>query len=218
MIELKDVVKVYPNGTVALNKVNLSFNKGDFVILMGESGAGKTTLLKIIRGDEEPTSGSVKIDGIDISKLNKTTLRRRIGFAFQDFTLIEDRTVFDNVSLPLQFLGVGIRELHKRAENVLNAVKLNDKIYKLVKELSYGERQRVSIARALIYEPEILLLDEPTGNLDVETARTVLNFIEALNERGTTVIMSTHHLIEFGNKPKGIINIKNGRIVRKEYV
>lgn len=218
MIELKDVVKVYPNGTVALNKVNLSFNKGDFVILMGESGAGKTTLLKIIRGDEEPTSGSVLIDGIDISKLNKTILRRRIGFAFQDFTLIEDRTVFDNVSLPLQFLGVGIRELHKRAENVLNAVKLNDKIYKLVKELSYGERQRVSIARALIYEPEILLLDEPTGNLDVETARTVLNFIEALNERGTTVIMSTHHLIEFGNKPKGIINIKNGRIVRKEYV
>lgn len=218
MIELRDVSKVYPNGTIALEKVNLKFNKGDFVILMGESGAGKTTLLKIIRGDEEPTEGLVLFENKNIQQYNKTLLRRKIGFAFQELTLIEDRTVFDNVSLPLQFKGASFSEMHERVESVLQAVKLRDKMYRLIKELSYGERQRVSIARALIFEPEMLLLDEPTGNLDVETAKTVLNFVEALNERGVTVIMSTHHLIEFGNKSKGIIKIKKGRIVGKEYV
>jgi len=218
MIELRNVSKIYPNGTIALDKVNLKFNKGDFVILMGESGAGKTTLLKVIRGDEEPTEGEVLFENENVLKYNKTLLRRKIGFAFQDLTLIEDRTVFDNVSLPLQFKGVGFKEIHNKVEGALSEVRLRDKMYKLVKELSYGEKQRVSIARALIYEPEVLLLDEPTGNLDIDTARAVLNFVEALNERGTTVIMSTHHLIEFGNKPKGIIKIKKGRIVGKEYV
>lgn len=218
MIELKNVSKIYPNGTVALDKVNLKFNRGDFVILMGESGAGKTTLLKIIRGDEDPTDGEVLFENMTISRYNKTLLRRKIGFAFQDLTLIEDRTVFDNVSLPLQFKGATFREIHNKVESVLSQVKLREKMYKLVKELSYGEKQRVSIARALIYEPEVLLLDEPTGNLDVETARAVLNFVEVLNERGTTVIMSTHHLIDFGNKPKSIIKIKKGRVIGKEYV
>ncbi|BAL81179.1 cell division ATP-binding protein FtsE [Caldisericum exile] len=218
MIELKNVSKVYPNGTIALDKVNLKFNKGDFVILMGESGAGKTTLLKIIRGDEEPTEGTVLFEGVDIQRYNRTSLRRKIGFAFQDLTLIDDRTVFDNVSLPMQFRGASFREIHNKVEAVLSEVRLREKMYKLVKELSYGEKQRVSIARALIYEPIVLLLDEPTGNLDVDTARAVLNFVEVLNERGTTVIMSTHHLIEFGNKPKGIIKIRKGRIVGKEYV
>lgn len=218
MIELRNVSKIYPNGTIALDKVNLKFNKGDFVILMGESGAGKTTLLKIIRGDEEPTEGEVLFENENVLKYNKTLLRRKIGFAFQDLTLIEDRTVFDNVSLPLQFKGVGFKVIHNKVEGALSEVRLRDKMYKLVKELSYGEKQRVSIARALIYEPEVLLLDEPTGNLDIDTARAVLNFVEALNERGTTVIMSTHHLIEFGNKPKGIIKIRKGRIVGKEYV
>jgi cell division transport system ATP-binding protein len=218
MIELRNVSKIYPNGTIALDKVNLKFNKGDFVILMGESGAGKTTLLKIIRGDEEPTEGEVLFENENVLKYNKTLLRRKIGFAFQDLTLIEDRTVFDNVSLPLQFKNVGFKEIHNKVEGALSEVRLRDKMYKLVKELSYGEKQRVSIARALIYEPEVLLLDEPTGNLDIDTARAVLNFVEALNEFGTTVIMSTHHLIEFGNKPKGIIKIRKGRIVGKEYV
>ncbi|MGB9832349.1 MAG: cell division ATP-binding protein FtsE [Caldisericum sp.] len=218
MIELKNVSKIYPNGAVALDKVNLKFNKGDFVILMGESGAGKTTLLKIIRGDEEPTEGLVTFESIDIRKYNKTDLRRKISFAFQDLTLIDDRTVFDNVSLPMQFRGISFKEIHNKVETVLSEVKLREKMYKLVKELSYGEKQRVSIARALIVEPNVLLLDEPTGNLDVDTAKAVLNFVEVLNERGTTVIMSTHHLIEFGNKPKGIIKIKKGRIVGKEYV
>ncbi|MFU2157888.1 MULTISPECIES: cell division ATP-binding protein FtsE [Caldisericum] len=218
MIELKNVSKIYPNGAVALDKVNLKFNKGDFVILMGESGAGKTTLLKIIRGDEEPTEGLVTFESIDIRKYNKTDLRRKISFAFQDLTLIDDRTVFDNVSLPMQFRGISFKDIHNKVETVLSEVKLREKMYKLVKELSYGEKQRVSIARALIVEPNVLLLDEPTGNLDVDTAKAVLNFVEVLNERGTTVIMSTHHLIEFGNKPKGIIKIKKGRIVGKEYV
>ncbi|MGB9793723.1 MULTISPECIES: cell division ATP-binding protein FtsE [Caldisericum] len=218
MIELKNVSKIYPNGAVALDKVNLKFNKGDFVILMGESGAGKTTLLKIIRGDEEPTEGLVTFESIDIRKYNKTDLRRKISFAFQDLTLIDDRTVFDNVSLPMQFRGISFKDIHNKVETVLSEVKLREKMYKLVKELSYGEKQRVSIARALIVEPNVLLLDEPTGNLDIDTAKAVLNFVEVLNERGTTVIMSTHHLIEFGNKPKGIIKIKKGRIVGKEYV
>jgi len=218
MIELENVSKVYPNGTVALDKINMKIERGDFVILMGESGAGKTTLLKIIRGDEEPTYGEVFYDNKSLRKYSKVHIRRRIGFAFQDLTLIEDRTVLDNISLPLQFKGASFREIHDKVESLVSHMRLKDKMYKLVKELSYGEKQRVSIARALIVEPETLLLDEPTGNLDEETAKVVLNFVEALNERGTTIIMSTHHLIEFGNKPKSLLKLKNGRIIGKDYV
>ncbi|MGB9695193.1 MAG: cell division ATP-binding protein FtsE [Caldisericaceae bacterium] len=217
MIELKNIEKVYPNGTTALSKVSFSIQDGDFVILMGESGAGKTTLLKIIHGQEEPTSGSIFLDGKDLKLISKSFLRREIGFAFQDFMLIEDRTVFENVSLPLQIRGESYGALNNKVHTSLKAMKLDEKSYKLVRELSGGEKQRISIARALISNPHILILDEPTGNLDSDTAKEVISYVEAMNENGTTVIMSTHHIVEWNGRPKTVIKLKNGRILKRDY-
>ncbi len=217
MIEIKNIEKIYPNGTIALSKISLNVEKGDFVVLMGESGAGKTTLLKIIHSEEAPTTGSIIYEGEDIRNIPSTVLRRKIGFAYQDFMLIEDRTVFENISLPLQITGEPYKSLSNRVKTALKAMKLENKTFKLVKELSGGEKQRVSIARALISNPEVLLLDEPTGNLDNDTAKEIILYIEAMNEKGTTVIMSTHHIIDWDSKPKKILKLKNGRILKKDY-
>jgi cell division transport system ATP-binding protein len=218
MIELKDIEKTYPNGTVALKKVSIKIEKGDFVILSGESGAGKTTLLKIIHGEENPTSGSIFYNGEEVNKIPISDLRRKIGFAYQDFMLIEDRTVVENITLPLQIKGESFRDLSKKSQSALKAMNIEDKTYKLVRELSGGEKQRVSIARALIANPEVLMLDEPTGNLDIDTATEVMKYIEAINEQGATIIMATHHMFNWGTKPKKIIRLKDGRVVKKEYV
>lgn len=218
MIEIKDIEKLYPNGTQALKKINLTIEKGEFIILTGESGAGKTTLLKIIHGDEEITSGEVFYEGTEIRKIPQHILRRKIGFAYQDFLLIEDRTVIENVTIPLQFKGESFREISHKAETALKAMNLIDKTYKLVKELSGGEKQRVAIARAIISNPEVILLDEPTGNLDNETAVEIMKYLEAINENGITIVMSTHHMLNWNSKPKKILKLKEGRIIRKDYV
>ena len=219
MIELKDVIKIYPNGTVALDKVNLKINKGDFIYIVGESGAGKTTLLRILHLDEYPTRGEMFAFGKRVDKRTKPYLwRRKVQLAYQDFMLIEDRTVFENITLPLQVKGENYSMLVQRAETVLASLGLRDKMHKLVRELSGGEKQRVSLGRAVISEPEILLLDEPLGNLDMETATVIMNFIDAINERGITVVMSTHHMVKRETSPKRIIKLKNGRIIAKGYV
>ncbi len=219
MIELRDVVKVYPNGTVALNKVNLKINKGDFVYIVGESGAGKTTLLRILHLDERPTRGEIFAFGKRIDRSTKTHLwRRKVQLAYQDFMLIEDRTVFENITLPLQVIGSSYSVLVQRAETVLSSLGLRDKMYKLVRELSGGEKQRVSLARAVISTPDVLLLDEPLGNLDKDTASLIMRFIDAINESGITVVMSTHHMVKRETSPKRIIKLKNGRIIAKGYV
>lgn len=218
MIELKEVEKTYPNGTIALKKINLSIEKGEFIILTGESGAGKTTLLKVVHGEENITSGDITFDNININKIPSHILRRKIGFAYQDFMLIEDRTVIENVTLPLQISGESFKEISHKAETILKAMNLKNKTYKLVKELSGGEKQRVAIARAIISNPEVIILDEPTGNLDNETAIEVMQYLEAINETGITIVMSSHHMINWNSKPKKVIRLKEGRIIKKEYV
>ncbi|NCQ53127.1 MAG: ATP-binding cassette domain-containing protein [Caldiserica bacterium] len=218
MIEIRDLEKIYPNGTTALTKINLTIEKGEFVYVVGESGAGKTTLLKILHGEECSTTGYIKYLGKDIRNIPSHTLKRKISFSYQDFMLIEDRTVFENITLPLQFIGESLRSLASKSFTILEAMKLKDKMYKLVKELSGGEKQRISIARAIIANPEVILLDEPFGNLDKETAEKMMPYIEALNEKGTTIIMATHHMLEENSTPKRIIKLKKGRIINKEYV
>lgn len=218
MIEIKDLEKVYPNGTSALSKINLNIDKGEFVYVVGESGAGKTTLLKILHGEENSTAGYIKYKGKDIKDIPSHVLKRLISFSYQDFMLIEDRTVLENVTLPLQFLGESYRNMLSKATTILEAMKLKDKMYKLVKELSGGEKQRISIGRSIITNPELILLDEPLGNLDKETAAEIVSYIDALNEKGITIIMSTHHMLSENSTPKRIIRLKNGRIINKDYV
>jgi cell division transport system ATP-binding protein len=218
MIEIKDLEKVYPNGTSALSKINLNIEKGEFVYVVGESGAGKTTLLKILHGEETSTAGYIKYKGKDIKNIPSHVLKRLISFSYQDFMLIEDRTVLENITLPLQFLGESYRNMLSKATTILEAMKLKDKMYKLVRELSGGEKQRISIGRSIITNPELILLDEPLGNLDKETAAEIIIYIDALNEKGITIIMSTHHMLSENSTPKRIIRLKNGRIINKDYV
>ncbi len=220
MIKLKDVTKIYSNGTVALKKVNLQIEKEDFVYITGESGAGKTTLLRLIHLDETPTNGSVFYQNEPIKKHFKVyEWRRKVQLAYQDFMLIEDRTVFDNITLPLQIIGESFSTINEKAETVLNALNLREKMYKLVNELSGGEKQRISLGRAVISNPALILLDEPLGNLDKETAQIIMDFVEAINEQGVTVVMSTHHMVNRNSSlPKKIITLKNGRVIHKGYV
>ncbi len=218
MIEIKNLEKVYPNGTIALSRINLTIEKGEFLYIVGESGAGKTTLLKIIHGEEKPTSGSVMYDGKAVDEFPSHVLKQKIGFAYQDFMLIEDRSVMENVSLPLQYQGENFKSIYNKTSSILEAIKLKDKMYKLVKELSGGEKQRISLARAIIMNPEVLILDEPLGNLDRDTASVIMQYVEALNEKGTTILMSTHHMLNEDTIPRKIIKLKKGRIVTKDYV
>jgi cell division transport system ATP-binding protein len=219
MIELKNVTKIYPNGTIALSKVNIKINRGDFVYIMGESGAGKTTLLRLIHCDESPTKGMVLYENDMIqNKFKDYIWKRKVQLAYQDFMLMENRTVFENVSLPLQVVGKSISEIYSKVESILYPLKMKDKMFSLVRELSGGEKQRVSLARAVVNDPEILLLDEPLGNLDKDTALVIMDFIDAINEKGTTVIMSTHHMVERTTTPKKILRLRKGRIIFKGYV
>ncbi len=219
MIEIKDVVKIYENSVTALEKVNFRIEKGDFLYITGESGAGKTTLLRLIHCDELPTSGEILYNEKPILKQFPLYIwRRKTSFAYQDYMLIGDRTVFENVTLPIQVKGESFSKMRLKARSVLNALKLQDKMYKRVKSLSGGEKQRLTIARALITNPDILLLDEPTGNLDKDTAEIVMRYVEAVNEQGTTVVMATHHFVQMNGRPKRIIKLHRGRIIGKAYV
>jgi len=219
MLELKNVTKIFPNGTVALERINIKIGRGDFVYIVGESGAGKTTLLRLIHRDERPTKGTLLYENDAIERrFNEYIWKRRVQLSYQDFMLMEERTVFENVSLPLQIAGKRLSEIHSRVESILSPLKLKHKMFVLVKELSGGEKQRVSLARAVIGEPEILLLDEPLGNLDKNTATIIMDFIDAINEKGTTIIMSTHHMVKRSTTPKRIVKLHNGRVIFKGYV
>jgi len=219
MLELRNVTKIFPNGTVALERINIKIERGDFVYIVGESGAGKTTLLRLIHRDERPTKGTLLYENYAVERrFTEYVWKRRVQLSYQDFMLMEERTVFENVSLPLQIAGKSLTEIHSRVESILSPLKLKHKMFVLVKELSGGEKQRVSLARAVIGEPEILLLDEPLGNLDKNTATIIMDFIDAINEKGTTIIMSTHHMVKRSTTPKRIIKLHNGRIIFKGYV
>ncbi len=219
MIELVNVTKEYENGVVALSEVNLKIENGEFVFLIGSSGAGKTTVTKLLMREENVTSGQVFIDGKDVTQLKDKDipyLRRNMGVVFQDFRLLEDRTVYENVEFAMQIVGASRRDIRRRVPTVLNMVGLNYKAKMFPRQLSGGEQQRVALARALVNNPSLLLADEPTGNLNPETAMEIMEIFENINAMGTTIIMATHAHDIVDAMHKRVIAIEDGRVVRDQ--
>ena len=221
VVEAIDLKKTYMLGKVpveALQGVNLKVEKGDFLAVLGPSGSGKSTLLNLIGALDKPTSGTLLIDGVDVSKLNDNhlaDLRRRVGFVFQFFNLIPRFAAIDNVELSMSIAGMNRSERKKRAAELLETVGLKDRTKHKPAELSGGQQQRVAIARALANNPSFLLLDEPTGNIDSKTAHEVMEIIKILNEKGVTIIMVTHdqHL---AREAKRTVQMMDGVIISNE--
>lgn len=219
MIDLKDVSKVYDNGSIALDHVSLHIGKGEFVFVVGASGAGKSTLIKLLSHEELPTSGSVYVDGTAVNRLPKSRvpyLRRKMGIVFQDFRLLPNKTAEENVAFAMEVIESPRRVIKERVRNVLDLVGLLGKADALPHNLSGGEQQRVAIARAIVNRPLLLIADEPTGNLDPETSRDIMDTFKKINHMGTTVLMVTHdkQMVDLMNKR--VIEIVNGHVVRDE--
>lgn len=216
MIEFKNVSKVYTNGTSALKNINLHIKKGEFVFIVGSSGSGKSTFLKLIMHEEIPSEGTIYLDGINISQVTKKEvpyIRRKMGIVFQDFRLIDKMTVFDNVAFAMRVTGASERDVKKRVPYILNLVELQDKADCRPAELSGGEQQRVSLARALVNNPSIIIADEPTGNIDPEMSYEIVELLTEINKRGTTILMVTHEHDLVQHFGKRVIEINNGNIM-----
>ncbi len=216
MIEFKDVTKIYDGEIVALESIDLSIEKGEFVFIHGPSGAGKSTLLKLIYMDELPNRGEVIVGQFSSKKANSKTiamLRRQIGVVFQDFLLIDDLSVFENVALPLRVVGKRSSEINSLVSKMLQLVALSAKRQKLPRKLSGGEQQRVAIARAMALRPSILLADEPTGSVDPETALGIFDLLEDINRAGATVVVATHDLSHAQRLGKRVIELCKGKIL-----
>ncbi len=219
MINFYNVTKLYPNGVKALNDVSLRICKGEFVFLVGPSGAGKSTLIKIIFREELPTRGQVLFNGKNVARLKGREvpyLRRKIGMVFQDFRLLSQKTVGENVAFAMEVTGASTKEIRKRVPEVLEQVGLKEMINELPTELSGGEQQRVCIARSLVNNPILLIADEPTGNLDPDTAWGLMKLLEEINKAGTTVVMSTHAREIVDQMKKRVVAISQGKIARDE--
>lgn len=215
MINFKNVSKRYPDGYVALNNVDLAVKSGEMVFLTGHSGAGKSTLLKLIAAIERPTSGTITISGQNIAQLKPAAipyLRRRIGFIFQDHKLLFDRSVFDNVLLPLQISNFDNTMVAARVRAALDKVGLLKKEKATPIALSGGERQRLCIARAVVHRPAILIADEPTGNLDIEYARDIMAMFTSFNQVGVTVLIATHDASLLEDTQHRILSLKQGKL------
>lgn len=216
MIEFKNVTKKYDNKTVALNNVSLNINKGEFVFVVGSSGAGKSTFLKLMMREEVPTSGTITIDGIVLNKMRKKNipiLRRKLGVVFQDFRLIPTMTVFDNVAFAMRVIGTKEKKIRRRVPYLLSLMGLSDKSRNYPRELSGGEQQRVALARALANDAEVIIADEPTGNVDPKMSYEIVDLLMRLNEAGTTVIMVTHEHSLVKCFDKRVIILDKGSVV-----
>ena len=216
MIEFKGVHKVYDNGTKALKDVNLRIDKGEFVFIVGASGAGKSTFLKLIMREEVANAGEVIVNDFKLSKLKRREipyLRRTMGIVFQDFRLINNMNVFDNVAFAMRVIGASQREVRKRVPYILGLVGLQNKARNYPMELSGGEQQRVALARALVNNPALIIADEPTGNIDPELSYEIVELLNEINRRGTTVLMVTHErdLVRMFNRR--VIEIREGCVV-----
>ncbi len=216
MIQLRAVTKKYKN-KYALKNVNLDIGNGEFVFLVGKSGAGKSTLMKILYKEETPSSGTVIIGGLNIANITSDkvpNLRRCMGIVFQDYKLLPKQTVYDNVAYVIKTLGISSKEVHKRVTGALKVVGLIDKMKAKPTELSGGEQQRVSIARAIVNGPPLLIADEPTGNLDPKNSLEVMQILDQINQRGITVIVSTHDQNMVDYFKKRVITLDNGEVIR----
>lgn len=217
MILLDRVTKTYPKRKdVALDRLNLHVEAKEFVIVVGQSGAGKSTLLKILTREEKPTSGKIIVGGIDYERLKDRDvpkLRRKIGVVFQDFKLLPNKTVFENVAFALEIAGMSNKEIKHTVPKVLNIVGLKSKEKSYPRELSGGEMQRVAIARAVVRQPKILIADEPTGNLDPKHAWDVIRVLERINKYGTTVLLTTHNQDIVNKLKRRVVTIQDGKIV-----
>jgi len=218
MIQLHNVSLAYQKDVTALNNINLRIDKGEFVFLTGTSGAGKTTLLRLLYGALTPTSGQVLIDGQNVSRMTSSQipfLRRSIGVVFQDFKLLPNRTVFENVAITLEVLGWGRADIGKKVLHILKQMGIESKINLTPQRLSGGEQQRVALARALVNDPKILLADEPTGNLDDSNKDQILSIFKDANVRGTTVVVATHDRRLIENSHKRLVTLSKGDIVEQ---
>lgn len=217
MIDFSDVSKTYPNGTKALNKINLHIDRGEFVFIVGSSGAGKSTFLKMIMREEVPSAGRIVIDGIELNTLKASKVpyyRRKLGIVFQDFRLIPNRTVYDNVAFAMHVIGAKNKDISRRVAYALSLVGLSIKAKCYPNELSGGEQQRVALARALVNKADIIVADEPTGNIDPEMSREIVDLLSQINiNNNTTIIMVTHEVDLVKQYNKRIITIKNGTVV-----
>ena len=220
MIHLHNVTKIYKqNNVVALEDINIDIEKGEFVFIVGTSGSGKSTLMKLLMREEITTSGQIIVDGKNVNSLKPKEipyLRRILGVIFQDFRLLEDRTVYENVAFAMQVIEAPRHIMQKSVNTVLDIVGLRDKMKHFPGQLSGGEQQRVAIARAIVNDPKIVIADEPTGNLDPETSWDIMDIFQRINAAGTTIIMATHDKTIVDHMYRRVIELEHGHIVRDE--
>jgi cell division transport system ATP-binding protein len=219
VVELDHVTKVYDGGSVGLERVSMRIGRGEFVFLVGPTGCGKSTCIRLLQKEIEPTRGEVRIAGRALREIPRSRLpylRRNIGVVFQDYKLLPNRTVYDNVAYSLQVIGESRQQIRRKVPDILRLVGLSTKLHNYADELSGGEQQRVSIARAFVNHPPLLLADEPTGNLDPETSIGIMQLIYRINRTGTTVIVATHDREMVDKMRRRVIELRDGRIVRDE--
>ena len=216
MIKFENVTKRYNHDVVALSDINIEINKGEFVFLAGPSGSGKSTFLKLMLKEEVPSEGTVIVNGRDLSTVKEREVpyvRRRIGCVFQDFRLLYDKTVYENIVLALRVVGASEREIKTAVASALKQVGLSGKEDSYPNQLSGGEQQRVGLARALVTRPPLIIADEPTGNLDDETAAEIMKMLYEINSNGTTIIMVTHDHSIIESSGKRVIRLENGKVI-----
>jgi cell division transport system ATP-binding protein len=219
VVEFRDVTKIYDGGSVGVERASLRIGRGEFVFLVGPTGCGKSTCIRLLMKELEPTKGEIDIAGKtlgDIPRSRVPYLRRNIGTVFQDYKLLPNRTVYDNVAYSLQVIGESRQEIRRKVPDILRMVGLSTKLHNLPDELSGGEQQRVSIARAFVNHPPLLLADEPTGNLDPETSIGIMQLIYRINRTGTTVVVATHDKEMVDKMRRRVVELREGRIVRDQ--
>jgi cell division transport system ATP-binding protein len=219
VVEFKDVTKVYDGGSVAVQAASMRIGRGEFVFLVGPTGCGKSTCIRLMMKELEPSRGEIAIAGRALAEVPRSRvphLRRNIGVVFQDYKLLPNRTVYDNVAYSLQVIGESRQEIRRKVPDILRLVGLSTKLHNFPDELSGGEQQRVSIARAFVNHPPLLLADEPTGNLDPETSIGIMQLIYRINRTGTTVVVATHDKEMVDKMRRRVMELREGRIVRDE--
>ena len=219
MIDLENVKKSYATGVQALNGITLHIDKGEFVFIVGDSGSGKSTLIKLLLKELDPTSGTIKVNGINLNRMKPRAIpkyRRKLGVVFQDFRLLKDRDVYEDIAMAQRVIITPTKQIRKNVPKMLSLVGLAEKYKAYPKELSGGEQQRVALARALVNQPNILLADEPTGNLDPKNSKEIMKLLETINERGTTVVVVTHNQEIVDAMKKRVIAMHKGVIISDE--